>query len=53
MEEDTCPGKTGRTGLDMLIPGMSGVAGANEWLIALTGDGVGMGVAADVEGLEP
>lgn len=53
MEEETCPGKTGRTGVDMFIPEMSGVAGANGWLIALTGDGVGAGVAAGVEGLEP
>jgi len=53
MEEETWPGKTGRAGVEMFIPEMSGVAGANGWLIALTGDGVGTGVAAGVEGLEP
>lgn len=49
-EEITCPEKAGRTGVDMLIPGMVGDASADEWLIALTDDGVGAGVAA---GLEP
>lgn len=53
MEEETCPGKTGSTGVDMLIPGMTAVADANGWLNVLTGDGVGTGVAAGVEGLEP
>lgn len=46
----TCPGKTGRTGVDMLIPGMVGEASVDEWLIALTDGGVGTGEAA---GLEP
>lgn len=49
-EEMTCPGKTGRTGVDMLIPGMDGDASVDEWLIALTDGGVGAEVAA---GLEP
>lgn len=50
MEEITCPGKTGKAGLDTLIPGTAGDGSADEWLIALTDDGVGAGVAA---GLEP
>lgn len=37
----------------MFIPETVAVADADGWFTALTGEAVGMGVAAGVEGLEP
>jgi hypothetical protein len=51
--EETWPGNTGRTALDMFSPETVAAADADGWFTALTGDAVGMGVAAGVEGLEP
>lgn len=53
MAEETCPGNTGRTVFAMFSPDTVAVTDADGWFTAFTGDAVGMGVAAGVEGLEP
>lgn len=53
MAEETCPGNTGRTAFGTFIPATVAAADADGWFTALTGDAVGTGVAAGVEGLEP
>lgn len=53
MAAETCPGNTGRTVLGMFIPETVAAADADGWFTVLTGDAVGTGVAAGVEGLEP
>lgn len=53
MAEETCPGNTGRTVFAMFRPEAVAVTDADGWFPALTGDAVGTGVAAGVEGLEP
>lgn len=53
MAAETCPGNTGRTVLGMFIPEPVAAAEADGWFTVLTGDAVGTGVAAGVEGLEP